>query len=96
MALGGPARPPQGRALGAVLSFLGDHETAAGELTCAEELLRGADVAEHARVIAEQGRVAARRGDAAEASRLRALARPTFESLGAALDLNALEDDGWI
>jgi len=84
------------RVLGAVLSRAGERAGAERELERAEALLRGADPAESARVLAERARHLARHGDGPGAARLRALARPILEQLGAAMDLAKLEDGEWI
>ena len=84
------------RALAALLSMGGDHEGARRKLDEAAATLGDADLGEAARIVAERGRVALRRGDVLEADALLADAEKRLAALGAALDLEKLRDPDWV
>jgi tetratricopeptide (TPR) repeat protein len=83
------------RLAGAVLSMAGRHDEAAVELAAAARALGDADLGEAARVVAELGRAALRRGDPSGEALLVDAGR-RFAALGAALDAHHLRDLSWL
>jgi tetratricopeptide (TPR) repeat protein len=84
------------RILGAVLALRGDDPGARAAFRRAHECLAGADPYEDARTDAAEARVLRKSGqksDEARAVELRARAAETFERLGAARELEYLDDD---
>jgi tetratricopeptide (TPR) repeat protein len=84
------------RTLAALMSMGGDHEAARRALDEAAATLGDADLGEAARIVAERGRVALRRGDPAAGEPLLTEAARRLADLGASLDLRKLRDATWI